>query len=349
MCAMYHNDRSSASSSTSKTTLVLSIVFGSAIIAALIFALGFFFARRSKRRRDHQQMIGVGSPRSGAFSSYKPPSSPSFFGGGPLSPMSADVYTAHSPASRTDPFHSQLSPGPDPDIPHAPVRTPGLDGRYSPHSALSMGGATVLTAASTAYLLNPQFNKAGDQLPKQIETDSAVGLGVGVGAELNRSPRLRESTDLPIYKKHRLFDSDTAIRALRGGGATALGLTRRLSGMPVKGTDGDVFDIHAPSPTPIPASGQTRVQAQPGSDYDKPRPAPIPPPPPPPPLHACHRSESDISSDVLPPPPPRRPKRPGDGLLDFIGSSLAQKLERSASAKRRKDDGNSERTNFLKV
>ncbi|KAL5528949.1 hypothetical protein ACEPAG_4923 [Sanghuangporus baumii] len=336
---------SSSSSSANTTTLVLAAVFGGIILAGAIFGVGFFLARRRSRGRDDQRPFrpdtpGTGTGTGGAFA-YKPPPSPPSFIGGQLSPISPEPYTARSPA------YDRLLPGPELERhAHAPgqVHAAILDGRKSPHSTVSLGGATVLTAASTAYLLSPHPHKTADEPTAHRQTESistAVArpdIGIRTGRPLPQ-PR-QTSAHLPIYKQHRVFDSESAINVLKQSAGVHAGIDNG-SATPAM--------VVLPSSTTPPLTEKPDNWRVGGTstapDSKNKRRAPLMA------LHAAHRSESDLSTTTRAAPgaPPRRPKRPGDGLLDFIGSQLAQKLERSASAKRRRDDGNSERTNFLKV
>ncbi|KAL5533413.1 hypothetical protein ACEPAF_5189 [Sanghuangporus sanghuang] len=334
---------SSSSSSTNTATLVLAAVFGGIILAGAIFGIGFFLARRRNRGHDNQRPLRPDTPGTGtggAFA-YKPPPSPPSFFGGRMSPISPEPYTAQSPA------YDRLLPGPEPERhAHAPGQAHGtiLDGRKSPHSTVSLGGATVLTAASTAYLLSPHPHKTVDEptAHKQTESISTAVARHDIGIRTGRPlPQPRQtSADLPIYKQHRVFGSESAIKVLKQSAGGHAGIDSE-SARPAM--------VVLPSSTTPQLTEKPDNRKEGGSsaapDSQNERPAPLMA------LHAAHRSESDLSTTTRAAPgvPPRRPKRPGDGLLDFIGSQLAQKLERSASAKRRRDDGNSERTNFLKV
>lgn len=64
-----------------------------------------------------------------------------------------------------------------------------------------------------------------------------------------------------------------------------------------------------------------------------------------------HRQNYSQTSLLGPPLPtiPRRPKRPGDGLLDWLGNGIGIDLSLSEKERRRRDDSNSQRTNFLQV
>ncbi|KAH8117653.1 hypothetical protein DFH11DRAFT_1038295 [Phellopilus nigrolimitatus] len=64
-----------------------------------------------------------------------------------------------------------------------------------------------------------------------------------------------------------------------------------------------------------------------------------------PPGHSTNHSDSTLSLPLG--RGPKRPKRPGEGLLEWLGNGI--RLERSASRQRRMNDENSERTDFLKV
>ncbi|EJD06137.1 uncharacterized protein FOMMEDRAFT_18330 [Fomitiporia mediterranea MF3/22] len=328
----------SGESSTSKLTLVLAAVFGGIIAVALLLALGLWCVRRNRGRPDGRPALRVGTPGTRMFSSYKPPPSPPSFFGGPMSPASADVYSAHSPSSRTDPFHPDLLPTPDRDSHPMAQRVHGPfglgDGRHSPFSLLSQGGATVLTAGSSAQLLNPHLRKT-DEPPTHKQSDSEGSMGIAARIGRARSPlqRFRRSSDLPIYKQHRAHESESGVNALKVAAGLGPGTnTQPISEKPENSSE-DVGDGQGQAPVPV------------DTQYESPRPPPLPPLAP---LHAAHRAESDISSSSTS-SPPRRPKRPADGLIDFIGSQLAHRLERRETAKKRRDDGNSERTNFLKV
>ncbi|KAI5119583.1 hypothetical protein M0805_006468 [Coniferiporia weirii] len=83
------------------------------------------------------------------------------------------------------------------------------------------------------------------------------------------------------------------------------------------------------------------------------RPLPVPaqsasrPLPQPTPLRANHANTPAPAAAAQADEPPKRPKRPADNLLGWLGNGIS--LERSNSAKRRRHDGNSERTDFLQV
>ncbi|KAL5490594.1 hypothetical protein ACEPAI_5428 [Sanghuangporus weigelae] len=334
---------SSSSSSANTTTLVLAAVFGGIILAGAIFGVGLFLARRRNRGCDDQRPLRPDTPGTGtggAFAYKPPPSSPSFIGG-QLSPISPEPYTAQSPA------YDRLLPGPELEgHAHAPGQVHGaiLDGRKSPHSTVSLGGATVLTAASTAYLLSPHPHKVVDEptAHEQTESISTAVARPDIRTRTGRPlPQSRQtSAHLPIYKQHRVFDSESAINVLKQSVGGHAGIDNESATPAIV-----VLPISTTPPLTEKPDNRRVGGTSTAPDSQNKRRAPLMA------LHAAHRSESDLSTTTRAAPgaPPRRPKRPGDGLLDFIGSQLAQKLERSASAKRRRDDGNSERTNFLKV
>ena len=338
---------SSSSSSTNSTTLILSAVFGGIIVAGAIFGIGLFCVRRRKRRLDDQRSLRPGTSVTGTGAeapfAYKPPPSPPSFFGGHLSPISPDPYPAQSPAYDrllSEPEHERRLHSPPGHV-HGGL----LDGRKSPYSTVSLGGATVLTGASTAYLLNPHQHKTVDEPATHNQAEAVAiarpGAGANTGRKLTQSRET--SAHLPIYKQHRVLDSESAIKMLKGSAAEHVGLGTESSrpGVTILSRG-----LTTPPFTEKPDSRKGIAgRATPTPEAPNERPVPLMA------LHAAHRSDTDLSTTTRggPGAAPQRPKRPGDGLLDFIGNQLALKLERSASAKRRRDDGNSERTNFLKV
>lgn len=68
------------------------------------------------------------------------------------------------------------------------------------------------------------------------------------------------------------------------------------------------------------------------------------------PLRANH-AQSVFSLDSLDEAAaaPKRPRRPGEGLLDWLGNARFLERDPSEAKQRRRDDGNSSRTDFLKV
>lgn len=67
------------------------------------------------------------------------------------------------------------------------------------------------------------------------------------------------------------------------------------------------------------------------------------------PLRANHASVFSLDSVDEAVAIPKRPRRPGEGLLDWLGNARFLDRDPSEAKQRRKDDGNSSRTDFLKV
>ncbi|THH05148.1 hypothetical protein EW145_g5009 [Phellinidium pouzarii] len=253
------NSMPSSALSTSRLTLILSIVFGVILAIVFLIALAFVLLRRNRGR------LRAEADDASAFA-YKPtpmPALPRLSRLSALRPAPAraapDTYDAQSPVSRTDPFHRD----PTPDIHNQ-------DGRRSPWSMFSQGGATVLTTVSTTHLLNSSAVKIAQTQP-QTEAKTAT-----------EEPVVQQITN-PIQNPQ----------------------TKQVGTQPV-------------SVVNLPLA----------------------------PLRANH-STSTLGAAAQPAEQPKRPKRSGEGLLDWFGNGIG--LERSGSVKRRRDDADSERTNFLQV
>ena len=297
--------------------------------------------------------VGAGSV---LFNRNKRPSSPSFMAGpkSPYSPIGAGAnqfYSAQSPTSRTDPFHRAQTPLEQQH--HA-------EGLNSPYSALTLG------TNSTTNLLGDKGSKSPPTQTTQLnETSQSIDRATAIeGTAITvPQPALLEKPALPhIQEGNRdssvapnfgLFACDTKSMAGSGIGTLVPEYTAFSSPLeqlresekseegtfsPLTPANFNVLtnpEIATPSRVAFPLSPLRREPTPPEATY-----------------YTFMDNEPSKYNKVgkrksLKPSRPRRPA--GEGLLDWLGIGISKTLERSASWKRRKDDANSQRSDFLKV
>ena len=206
-----------------------------------------------------------------------------------------------------------------------------IEGRRTPSS---IGGSTLFTTMSNIPLLQPQLLKGDDN--KAIlssNTEKYYNRDTGKGKLSFKKPNLRpsRSNHLPVYSQRRTVESVYSLSSSNQVHEDA----RRHS------------ELASYSKRPLPALPQNIDSMSiypPPALLSQPNTTTLSP------LHASHRPEVPPEGNTT---APVRPKRPEKGLLDWLGGSISETIERATkldrASRKRREDANSQRTDFLKV
>lgn len=356
------SDASNGKSTTSGSdlTLVLAIVFGALFVAAVILGLGACLWRRRASR--------VSGSRSSNYHDYTPRPG----GGGSLHgdsegkiPLTAqfsprafghnthDVVYPPSVASHEKELASIVETDQEQIrianiLDKGPPILPPVDGRNSPFSMLSQGSMAALLkkpsspqkpkpwrSASTSSI-QPQASRSRPLPQPQISAGAIALPSVNINPPTRSTSLSRPGAFLPTRRAPTpdTIQSGTSVDTRGALSQTSQGGQSQRPTMA--------------GATTIAGSGMTTSPQESPMTLSKPldteRLTPLVP-------NRANHAQSIFSLDSVMDvaPIPKRPRRPGDGLLDWLGNARFLERDPSVARQKKRDDGNSSRTDFLKV